>query len=239
MSYSLMAGLRAGYSVIHDIRFFAGGVSMSRISHLLQGATLCAVLLLSGCASHFVPNYASETETVTARGEPDARRDNGDGTVTLEYSTQPEGTSCLMVQVDAAGKVLRVWDALDDDNLDRVRPGMDKSTVDSLLGARRSEKVFPRTGDEVWDWKINRDGGLFKVHFVNDRVNQISYDTPRRTRARSWDWEDDYYREPGYYYYYPAATVFYLWSLDWRFRGRHWGGSMRGGGGGGGVHIRR
>ncbi|MDR2690202.1 MAG: hypothetical protein LBB76_10665 [Azoarcus sp.] len=191
-------------------------------------ALTAAMSFLSGCASMALPNYTTEAETLAARGEPGSRRDNGDGTVTLEYSTQPEGTSCLMIQVDATGKVLRVWDALDDEHLEQVKPGMDKTAVDSLLGARRSEKVFPGTGDEVWDWKIARDGTLFKVHFANGRVKHVARDYPRGSRDDGWGWDD--YWGPGIYY--PAAAIFYFWSLDWRFRGRHWGGHWRHGGGG-------
>lgn len=197
---------------------------MKCLVQVLQALTLVIVLGVTGCASVFTPRYATESEVVAARGEPGTRRDNGDGTFTLEYSTQPEGTSCLMLQVDATGQVVKQWDALDDDTLDLVKPGMYKDEVARLLGARRSEKVFPASGDEVWDWKVARDGTLFSVRFVRGKIENIAYVYPRPR----YYYDDDWFWGPTMFY---PAVGFYLWSMDMRFRGRHWGGSWRHGGG--------
>jgi hypothetical protein len=197
---------------------------MKFIPQLLRALAWAAALSLTACASVLTPRYATESEAITARGAPTARHDNGDGTFTLEYATQPDGTSCLMIQVDGAGRALRQWDALDDDNLDRVKPGMDKQEVARLLGERRSEKIFPRTGDEVWEWKIARDGTSFNVRFVQGKVKHVARVYPRPRH---------YYGDYDYWHWGPVfypATVIYLWSLDWRFHGHHWGGHWRHGG---------
>lgn len=197
---------------------------MKSVMYLLQGLALVIVLSVTGCASVLTSRYATENEVVVARGEPDTRRDNGDGTFTLEYPTQPDGTSCLMLQVDATGQVLKQWDALDDDTLDLVKPGMNKEDVARLLGARRSEKVFPASGDEVWDWKIARDGTLFSVRFVRGKIENVAYVSPRPR----YYYDDDWFWGPTMFY--PSAA-FYMWSMDMRFRGRNWGGSWHHGGG--------
>ena len=138
-----------------------------------------ALLLLGGCAAFEPPRpYTTELEAVTARGEPSRRWDNGDTTTTLEYSTQPYGHSCLMVQVDAGGIVLRQWDALSDENLARVRRGMSPDEVSRLLGQHRSEQTFPLSGETVWDWNIRNYGPgiatLFNVHFLDGKVQRTS-----------------------------------------------------------------
>ena len=80
---------------------------------------------LAGCATSQPPRpYATEAEALAARGEPTRRWSNDDGTTTLEYSTQPNGWTCLMVQVDQGGIVLRQWDALAPGNLAPVERGM-------------------------------------------------------------------------------------------------------------------
>jgi hypothetical protein len=198
---------------------FAHGI-MEHFTRFLRELALAVVLVgASGCAS-VLPRYATEGEAIAARGAPTMRWDNGDGTFTLEYATQPEGTSCLMVRVDTAGQVLGLWDALADENLDRIKPGMNKDEVARLLGARRSERIFPRSGDEVWDWKIAHDGTLFNVRFVADKVRNTARVYPHPRYYRDWYWEPVFY----------PATAIYFWSLDWRFYGHRWHGAWRHGG---------
>lgn len=143
-------------------------------------------LQLAGCASYAQPRpFTTEAEARAELGEPTRRWANDDGTTTLEYATQPEGDSCLMVQVDQGGIVLRQWDALAEDNLARVRKGMTQDEVSRLLGEHRSEQRFRASGEVVWDWNIRNYGPgiatLFNVHFVDGKVVRTSqtYVDPR------------------------------------------------------------
>jgi hypothetical protein len=203
---------------------------------LLQALALVVVLGLSGCASApRLPAYITETETITARGEPTARLENDDGTKTLQYATQPKGTTCLMVQVDAEGWVVRIWDALDAANLRQVKPGLSKDEVSRMLGSRLSERTYPDTEDEVWEWNIRHHGHAtsFNVYFSNGLVKYT-----RRTRiypegAQGWRGTPYIYPYP-YPYFYGGP-----WFDSGRYRGdRYRGGRYRGGGGGirGGRH---
>lgn len=168
--------------------------------------------LLAGCASFEPPRpYTTEAEALAARGEPTRRWANDDGTTTLEYSTQPNGRSCLMVQVDQGGIVLRQWDALAPENLARVERGMSKEQVSRLLGTHRSEQRFTNSGETVWDWNIRNDGPgiatLFNVHFIDDRVVRTSqtYVYPR-DGAVMGGW--------GGYYPYPYPYP-WAWGPGW------------------------
>ncbi|TAH42462.1 MAG: hypothetical protein EYC67_15845 [Betaproteobacteria bacterium] len=141
---------------------------------------LAVAMVLGGCAAFAPPRpFTTEAEALAARGEPTRRWHNEDGTTTLEYATQPYGHTCLMVQVDAGGIVLRQWDALDDDNLARVKKGMTREEVSRLLGQHRSEQFFKLSGEEVWDWNIRNEYGasiatLFNVHFIDGKVVRTS-----------------------------------------------------------------
>lgn len=192
---------------------------------------LCIVLaLLSGCAAFAPPRpYTTEAEALADRGEPTRRWHNDDGTTTLEYATQPNGHTCVMVQVDAGGVVLRQWDALDAENRARVQKGMSRDEVSRLLGEQRSVQTFKLSGEEVWDWNIYNDGPgiatLFNVHFIDGKVVRTSrtYVYPRDGMMFGvWGVRGypGYY--PGYYPYhdpfgwpyyrrYPFHSPFYPW----------------------------
>lgn len=142
-------------------------------------AAILAMLMLAGCAAFAPPRpLTTEAEAIAVHGQPTRRWDNGDGTTTLEYSTQPYGHTTLMVAVDASGVVLHQENALSDANLAKVKRGMTKDEVARLLGSHRSVQTFALSGEEVWDWNIYNDGPgfatLFNVHFIDGRVVRTS-----------------------------------------------------------------
>ena len=145
----------------------------------VRALLLISMVFLAGCAAFEPPRpFTTEAEALAARGEPSRRWQNDYTTTTLEYATQPNGNSCLMIQVDPGGIVLRQWDALSDDNLARVRKGMSPDEVSRLLGQHRSEQTFPLSGETVWDWNIRNYGPgiatLFNVHFMDGKVQRTS-----------------------------------------------------------------
>ncbi len=150
-----------------------------KLSFLHRLPVFLAVLLLAGCSAFAPPRpYTSEAEVLAARGHPTQRWDNADGSTTLQYATQPFGESCLMVTVDAQGRVLRQEDGLSDAGRAKVKAGMSKEEVNRLLGAHRSVQYFALSREEVWDWNIENTGPgiatLFNVHFVDGRVVRTS-----------------------------------------------------------------
>ena len=173
------------------------------------------VLSLSACVTYTPPRpFTTEAETLAAKGEPTRRWQDGDGTHTLEYATQPNGRSCLMVQVDQGGIVLRQWNALSEENLARVQRGMTREEVDRLLGQHRSEQVFKQSGEEVWDWNVRNDGPgvgtLFNVHFIDGKVVRTSqtYLYPREgPYFGPWGYPYPYYRHP----FFPPHPFFPYW----------------------------
>lgn len=177
---------------------------------------MLGALQLAGCVTYAPPRpFTTEAETLAAKGEPTRRWQNDDGTTTLEYATQPYGRSCLMVQVDAGGIVLRQWDALDEENLARVQKGMTREEVDRLLGEHRSEQTFRLSGEEVWDWNVRNYGPgiatLFNVHFIDGKVVRTSqtYVYPREGPFwGGWGYpHPSFYRHP----FFPPHPYFPYW----------------------------
>lgn len=144
---------------------------------------LCAivlVMLLAGCAGFGAPRqFVNQAELTSTRGEPSRVWQNDDGTRTLEYATQPYGTTCWMYTVDASGNVVEQFDALQRSNLARVKPGMSMAEVERLLGQYRSVQRFSRSNEEVFDWNIANEwpdlvATLFNVHMVDGKVVRTS-----------------------------------------------------------------
>jgi len=183
---------------------------------------IVALLVLAGCSAFAPPRpLTSEAEALAVHGEPTRRHDNGDGTTTLEYATQPFGYTALMVTVDKAGAVLEQHDALSDKNLANVKPGMTRDEVDRLLGTHRSVQTFRLSGEEVWDWNIYNDGPgvatLFNVHFIDGKVVRTS-----RTYVYP---NDGPFGQPMFgapYFFYPYAYYAHPFPYRYRWRRSYW-----------------
>lgn len=152
---------------------------MRSAAHRWRLALGLAALLLTGCASlerdpHLLPGVSTESDVVARYGPPLRRWAEPDGGQTLEYSTQPLGTRCLMVRLDASGRWLGVEDTLRPESRARIQAGMTPQQVSRQLGQERSRVFFPLSGEDVWDWTVapNTPGyGLrFNVHFKDGRV---------------------------------------------------------------------
>lgn len=138
------------------------------------------VLGLSGCAGYpEARGFTHEKEVIATLGQPTRVWHNDDGSRTLEYATQPNGSRCWMYTVTTDGRVTHQHDALSDANLARVEKGMSVAEVQRLLGQHRSIQRFALSGEEVWDWTITGDYSRheitrFNVHFIDGKVVRTS-----------------------------------------------------------------
>lgn len=154
---------------------------MARLNTLLQ---IFVVLCLSACTafasfSRIEPGQTRGAEVIARHGEPTRVWPEPDGGRTLEYSTQPHGTSCYMVRVGPDDRVLSVEDTLDDSGRGRVENGMTHEQVGHLLGTPRTIQTFRLSGEEVWDWTVPSLGAplgikRFNVHFKDGKVVRTS-----------------------------------------------------------------
>jgi hypothetical protein len=108
-------------------------------------------LLLSGCAGnpfagYEIPAGATRDAVVARMGQPDrvVRTPSGER---LQYSLQPLGHYAWMVDLDAAGRVVRARQVLNENDFHRIEPG--KWTRDDV------EREFGRPAwvDGVASWR--------------------------------------------------------------------------------------
>jgi hypothetical protein len=112
---------------------------------------VAAVVLFAGCAGFPYGGYdipaGTPREAVVARSGPPTRVvPLPGGSERLQYSLQPLGQEAWMVDVDAAGKVVRAYQALTFDNFNRIQPGWTMADVEREFGP-------PARVDGVMSWQ--------------------------------------------------------------------------------------
>ncbi len=138
----------------------------------------CLLLTVAACAgldpARGITPGMSASAVMARYGQPVHVWPDADGGRTLEYSQQPMGQHCIMVKLDAEGRVLRFEDTLQPAGRARIVPGLSPQAVSRILGKERSRVFFKLSGEEVWDWTIpsEPDGKRqrFNVHFKDGVV---------------------------------------------------------------------
>lgn len=139
-------------------------------------AALASIVGFYGCdGAHLAqlkPGISTAQEVRERLGAPGAEWPNPDGSVTWEYTRQPEGTQCWMLTLNQGGVLQRIEQALTEENFARVRKGWSGEQVRRLLGKPRSEVKFPLKSEVVWEWRVEAaiPGGraFYHVHFSLD-----------------------------------------------------------------------
>ncbi len=139
--------------------------------------TLTAVvLLLAGCAFTPVKPGMSRDEVLASYGTPTRILPVGSGT-RLQYSLQPAGQSVVMVDLDAAGKVVSVRQVMTLRELSKIEPGAwTRADVEREFGPpARVDGVASWTGDILnYRWRDSDLDMLFYVYLdANNRVQRI------------------------------------------------------------------
>lgn len=157
--------------------------AMRSLFKLLLGA-LAAIGLggLAGCdgggLQTLKPGVSTGHEVRERLGRPGLEWRNADGSVTWEYSRQPEGTECWMATIGPDNVLSRLENVLTPENFARVEPGWSREQVRRLLGKPRSVQRFSLKQEEVWDWRLTPEFSadvFFNIHFDADgRVTRSS-----------------------------------------------------------------
>ncbi|MCB1927753.1 MAG: hypothetical protein KDH17_06910 [Rhodocyclaceae bacterium] len=136
---------------------------------------LCGVLSMIGLGAcdlfdiqAIKPGVTTAFEVRDRLGAPNTEWQNADGTVTWEYSRQPEGVSCYMITIGSDRVVATVEQVITEANMARIQPGWRREQVRRLLGRQRSEERFKDGAEVVWDWQIpaeHLEQTFFNVHF--------------------------------------------------------------------------
>ena len=104
--------------------------------HLL--CSVVAATLLAGCASAYAPTSVhpgdSRVAVIARLGEPVATYATAGGGQRLEYSHMPAGLMTWMIDLDAAGNVLRWEQVLDESHFGAIGPGLTEAEVRQRIG---------------------------------------------------------------------------------------------------------
>lgn len=114
------------------------------------------------------PGVSTKADVQARMGVPSGEYQNHDGTLTLEYSRQPEGIDCYMVTLSPNQILISIEQVLTDENYARIVNGLSRDEVRRILGKPGSIKTYMKP-EEVWDWKvagvIPTEEKHFHVHF--------------------------------------------------------------------------
>lgn len=123
-----------------------------------MGALVAALLLATGCAitafQALEPGRSTEADVRRALGAPALVLPAADGSRQLAFPTGPYGTQTWMAFVAPDGRLLRLEQALTDDNLQRVSPGIPQEEVLRLIGPPWRKVDFANRRQVAWDYRF-------------------------------------------------------------------------------------
>ena len=139
----------------------------------IYSSVLMVVLGLSACALTAVQPGMSQQEVLAHYGKPSRELPYGAGT-RMQYSRQPAGQSAVMVDLDAAGKVLRVREVLNPAEFSKIEVGKwTRADVEREFGGpARIDGVASWSGDIMnYRWRDVDQDMFFWVYL--DAANVV------------------------------------------------------------------
>ncbi len=142
--------------------------AMKRLLALL--CSLLTALGLPGCdqaaLQELRPGVSTAQEVRQRMGPPNHEWQNEDGSVTWEFSRQPQGTVCYMATI-GPDQVLRGIDqVLNESTFERLKPGMTSPEVLRRLGRPAKREFFELKQQHVWSWLIDNKLPAVQVYFT-------------------------------------------------------------------------
>ena len=144
-------------------------------------AWLCAVLSAVGITAcdyfnlrELKPGESTAADVRERFGPPQMEWRNEDGSVTWEFTRQPEGTECFMITLGPDEVLRSVEQVLNEQNFARVVNGMSGDEVRRVLGNPARSQFLRLKRETVWEWKISNgpdgtnDPVFFTVSFNTD-----------------------------------------------------------------------
>ena len=120
-------------------------------------AYLCAILAALGISAcdyfnlrELQPGVSTATEVRDRFGTPEMEWVNTDGSVTWEFSRQPEGIECFMITIGPDNILRRIDQVLDEQTFARVVNGLNGDEVRRLLGKPARSQFFQLKQETVW-----------------------------------------------------------------------------------------
>lgn len=134
------------------------------------GGLAAALLLATGCATtallNLQPGRSTEADVRRALGEPALTLPAGEGGRQLVYPTGPLGTQTWMAFLASDGRLVRLDQALSEDNMRRVGTGITSDEVLRIIGPPYRRTDFPNLGQVAWDYRTQDPWGYYVEYSV-------------------------------------------------------------------------
>ncbi|WP_345793881.1 outer membrane protein assembly factor BamE [Thauera sp. JM12B12] len=120
------------------------------------------------------PGVSTAQEVRERFGPPHMEWRNEDGSLTWEFSRQPQGIECFMITIGPDQILRQIDQVLNEETFARVQHGMNGDQVRRLLGKPASSQFFQLKQETVWEWRISHgpdgtsDAVFFTVSFNNE-----------------------------------------------------------------------
>ena len=160
---------------------------LPRLCRLLLIATIAHSL--AACAG-YSPNDRmlgnSQDQITRAMGKPSIEIPTPEGRV-MQYPRGPFGKHTYFVYLDQNDNVARWTQVLNEKNFDRIKPGMHRDEVISIIGESRVRDGIAFGRGYVWSWRyVNFHCNWFRAEFTPDHVvRSTMYQKPPECRVRA------------------------------------------------------
>jgi hypothetical protein len=115
---------------------------------------LAAAVLLGGCAGVAIRPGDTTADVLQRRGAPSAEHALPDGARRLEYNGGAYGTTTLMVDTDAHGRVLRAENVRVEAHFNRIQAGITRDVLRRDLGAPSMVWGIRYRNQTVWSYRF-------------------------------------------------------------------------------------
>lgn len=165
-----------------------GGVSTGLRRAVVVAA---AALMLAGCAQPWQQFHGGEDQSaiIARMGQPREIHELPDGGRRLMWPTQPMGTTNVVADINASGKIVNVRQALQLSEFNQAQIGKwTRDDVRANFGPPAESGFFRRTQREVWSYRYmenNITPMMFHFSFDTNGVLREVQRTPDTTRDRN------------------------------------------------------
>lgn len=114
-----------------------------------------SLLFLTACSGYAPPANVgdlTQAQLVAHMGQPDTIRQTASGT-RLEFPRGPMGHHTWFVDIDPAGKIVKIEQVLTELRFDQIVPGMAQDEVRQLLGRPSEIQGLGRSRGVVWSYR--------------------------------------------------------------------------------------
>ena len=125
------------------------------------------VLFVTACAGPSALVGRSEADLRAQLGSPAGEYPNADGSRTLAYPQGTFGTQTYMADVAPGGGVSAVRQALTDDTINGITPGLTRDQILRMIGPPRETMAFPRKRETSWEYLFVDTWGYRSYLYVN------------------------------------------------------------------------